>query len=103
MACIDDLSVVEASAARGASPHQQVLAGFQAYFRFVGERTAVFLAEYFGGMEAIESAALEQLQQAEEVGPKVAESIFEFFREPQNRESSRTRAPSMAPSMPGIS
>jgi DNA ligase (NAD+) len=54
--------------------------------RFVGERTAVFLAEYFGGMEAIESAAIEQLQQAEEVGPKVAESIFQFFREPRNRE-----------------
>src|SRR5580658_7302677 len=54
--------------------------------RFVGERTAVFLAEYFGSMEAIESATLEQLQQAEEVGPKVAESIFEFFREPRNRE-----------------
>jgi DNA ligase (NAD+) len=54
--------------------------------RFVGERTAVFLAEYFGSMEAIESATLEQLQQAEEVGPKVAESIFQFFREPRNRE-----------------
>jgi DNA ligase (NAD+) len=54
--------------------------------RFVGERTAVFLAEYFGSMEAIESAALEQLQQAEEVGPKIAESIFQFFREPRNRE-----------------
>jgi DNA ligase (NAD+) len=53
--------------------------------RFVGERTAVFLAEYFGSMEAIEAAALEQLQQAEEVGPKIAESIFQFFREPQNR------------------
>ena len=54
--------------------------------RFVGERTAVFLAEYFGSMEAIESATLEQLQQAEEVGPKVAESIYQFFREPRNRE-----------------
>jgi DNA ligase (NAD+) len=53
--------------------------------RFVGERTAVFLAEYFGSMEAIESAAPEQLQQAEEVGPKIAESIYQFFREPQNR------------------
>jgi DNA ligase (NAD+) len=54
--------------------------------RFVGERTAVFLAEYFGSMETIESATLEQLQQAEEVGPKVAESIYQFFREPRNRE-----------------
>ncbi|PWU11371.1 MAG: DNA ligase (NAD(+)) LigA [Terriglobia bacterium] len=54
--------------------------------RFVGERTAVFLAEAFGSMEAIASAGLEELQQAEEVGPKVAQSIFQFFREPRNQE-----------------
>ncbi len=54
--------------------------------RFVGERTAIFLAEHFGSMEKIGSATLEELQEAEEVGPKVAESIFQFFREPRNQE-----------------
>jgi DNA ligase (NAD+) len=54
--------------------------------RFVGERTAVFLAEAFGGMARIASASLEELQQAEEVGPKVAESISRFFSEPRNQE-----------------
>jgi DNA ligase (NAD+) len=54
--------------------------------RFVGERTAVFLAEALGGMDAIAGASLEELQRAEEVGPKVAESVFQFFREPRNRE-----------------
>jgi len=54
--------------------------------RFVGERTAVFLAEEFGGMDRIASARVEELQQAEEVGPKVAESVFQFFREPRNQE-----------------
>jgi DNA ligase (NAD+) len=54
--------------------------------RFVGERTAVFLAEAFGTMDRIISAGLDELQQAEEVGPKVAESIFQFFREPRNRD-----------------
>jgi DNA ligase (NAD+) len=54
--------------------------------RFVGERTAVFLAEAFGGMDAIAKASLEQLQQAEEVGPKVAENVFQFFREPRNQD-----------------
>jgi len=54
--------------------------------RFVGERTAVFLAEAFGSMDAIAKAGLDDLQQAEEVGPKVAESIFQFFREPHNGE-----------------
>jgi DNA ligase (NAD+) len=54
--------------------------------RFVGERTAVFLAEAFGSMDAIASAGLDQLQMAEEVGPKVAETVFQFFREPRNQE-----------------
>ena len=54
--------------------------------RFVGERTAVFLAEAFGSLDKIAQAAPEELQGAEEVGPRVAESICQFFREPRNRE-----------------
>src|SRR5579872_3325369 len=54
--------------------------------RFVGERTAVFLAEAFGSMDHIAGASDEELQEAEEVGPKVAEAIVEFFKEPRNRE-----------------
>jgi DNA ligase (NAD+) len=53
--------------------------------RFVGQRTAEFLAEHFGTMEKLEAATAEELQEAPEVGPKVAESIFVFFREPQNK------------------
>jgi DNA ligase (NAD+) len=52
--------------------------------RFVGERTAELLAEHFGAMEKIGAASIEELQEAPEVGPKVAESIYMFFREPQN-------------------
>ncbi len=54
--------------------------------RFVGERTAQFLAETFGSLDAIAEADIETLQKAEEVGPRVAQSIWEFFREPRNRE-----------------
>jgi DNA ligase (NAD+) len=54
--------------------------------RFVGERTAQLLAEAFGSMQRIAEADLEQLQAAQEVGPKVAQSIYEFFREPRNCE-----------------
>jgi DNA ligase (NAD+) len=54
--------------------------------RFVGERTAVFLAQAFGSMDAIEKASMGDLQQADEVGPKVAEAVYQFFREPRNRE-----------------
>ena len=54
--------------------------------RFVGERTAVFLAEAFGSLDRIAQASAEDLQRAEEVGPKVAESVCQFFREPHNQE-----------------
>jgi DNA ligase (NAD+) len=54
--------------------------------RFVGERTAVFLAEEFGNLDLIVRATVEDLQRAEEVGPKVAESVFQFFREPRNQD-----------------
>ncbi len=54
--------------------------------RFVGERTAGLLAEAFGSLDEIASGDVDTLQRAEEVGPKVAESIYQFFREPQNRE-----------------
>ena len=54
--------------------------------RFVGERTALFLAEEFGDLDKIASAHPDELQKAEEVGPKVAESIYQFFREPRNQD-----------------
>ena len=54
--------------------------------RFVGERTSVLLAEQFGSMDKIAAADLDQLQAAGEVGPRIAESIIQFFREPKNRE-----------------
>jgi len=66
------------------APLPRVLASLG--IRFVGERTAVFLAEHFGSLDGIASASLEELQSAEEVGPKVAESILLFFREPLNRD-----------------
>jgi DNA ligase (NAD+) len=54
--------------------------------RFVGERTAVFLAEAFGSLDRIAQASVDDLQRAEEVGPKVAESVYQFFHETHNQE-----------------
>jgi DNA ligase (NAD+) len=53
---------------------------------FVGERTAAILAETFGSLDEIAGADMEKLVTAEEVGPKVAHSIYSFFREPRNQE-----------------
>ena len=65
-------------------PLERVIYGLG--IRFVGERTAQFLAEHFGSMEALMKASEEELQEATEVGPRIAESIAEFFREPKNRK-----------------
>jgi DNA ligase (NAD+) len=65
-------------------PLERVIFGLG--IRFVGERTAEFLAEHFGAMDAIMNASLEQLQEVNEVGPRIAQSIVEFFRETKNRE-----------------
>jgi DNA ligase (NAD+) len=54
--------------------------------RFVGERTAQLLAEAFGSMDALVEASVEELQAVDEVGPRVAEAIHEFFAEEKNRQ-----------------
>src|SRR5205814_6947078 len=65
-------------------PLERVIYGLG--IRFVGERTAHFLAEHFGALDALVTAGEEELQQVEEVGPRIAKSIVEFFAEPKNRE-----------------
>jgi DNA ligase (NAD+) len=54
--------------------------------RNVGEVTAKDLARHFGTLDGLMDAAVEQLQEAPDVGPVVAESIAGFFREAHNRE-----------------
>src|ERR1700733_14797900 len=65
-------------------PLERVIYGLG--IRFVGERTAQFLAEHFGSMEALEKASVEDLQNVNEVGPRIAESIAEFFGVAANRD-----------------
>jgi len=65
-------------------PLERVIYGLG--IRMVGERTAQFLAEHFGSMEALANASVEELQSVNEVGPKIAESIAEFFSNPANRQ-----------------
>jgi DNA ligase (NAD+) len=54
--------------------------------RFVGERTAQVLAAHFGSLESLRKASREELEQVEEVGPKIAQSIVDFFNEKGNQE-----------------
>jgi DNA ligase (NAD+) len=54
--------------------------------RQVGEATAKDLARYFGGIDALMDASVEQLLQVRDVGPIVAQSIQTFFAQAHNRE-----------------
>jgi DNA ligase (NAD+) len=65
-------------------PLERVIYGLG--IRMVGERTAQFLAEHFGSMDALMNASQEELESVNEVGPRIAESIREFFDEPRNRD-----------------
>ena len=63
-------------------PLERVIYGLG--IRFVGERTAQFLAEHFGSIDPLMSASEEELQQVNEIGPRVSAAIREFFDEPKN-------------------
>jgi DNA ligase (NAD+) len=52
--------------------------------RYVGERTAQALADYFKGIDSLAKVSLDELIQIEDVGPKVGESIVFFFKQPEN-------------------
>jgi DNA ligase (NAD+) len=65
-------------------PLERVIYGLG--IRMVGERTAQFLAEHFGSLDALMAAGAEELQEVNEVGPRIAESIVEFFSDEHNRK-----------------
>ncbi len=54
--------------------------------REVGEATAAGLAAYFGTLEALEKASIDELQRVPDVGIVVATHVFNFFAEESNRE-----------------
>jgi DNA ligase (NAD+) len=52
----------------------------------VGEEAARKLATHFGSLDKLAGASVEELQQCEDIGPVMAESIHDFFRNPRNME-----------------
>lgn len=54
--------------------------------RNVGEETAQDLAEYFGSVDKIKDASLEELQKITDIGPQVSKNIYDWFREKRNSE-----------------
>lgn len=54
--------------------------------RYVGERTAQLLAEHFASIDAIAAAERDQLEEVDEVGPRISEAIVDFFQADRNKE-----------------
>jgi DNA ligase (NAD+) len=66
-----------------AAPLNRVLLGLG--IRHVGERTAQALAEHFGNIDDIIAADIPTLTAINDIGPKVATTIHEFFLNDRNR------------------
>ena len=52
--------------------------------RHVGAETAEVLASHFGGIDRLANTSREQLMSISAIGPKIAESITAFLRQPEN-------------------
>jgi DNA ligase (NAD+) len=52
--------------------------------RYVGETTAKVLASTVGNLSEFSGYSIEDLQNLEDVGPKVATSVYQFFHNPEN-------------------
>jgi DNA ligase (NAD+) len=63
-------------------PLQRVLLGLG--IRHVGERTAQALAEEFGSIDNLIAATEEELTRVNDIGPKVAATVREFFSNERN-------------------
>ena len=72
------------------TPFESVL--FAIGIRYVGRTVAEKLAKYFKNIDNLSKASFEDLRNAPEVGEKIAQSVFEFFRKADNqREVQRLR------------
>ena len=65
-------------------PFERVL--FAIGIRYVGETTAKKLARHFQNIDRLSSAAKEELLEVNDVGDRVADSIIDYFNNPENLE-----------------
>ena len=70
-------NLVNGVQASKAVPFERVLFGLG--IRYVGETVAKKLAKHYKSIEALSKATLEDLEQVDEIGIKIAESVVDFF------------------------
>jgi DNA ligase (NAD+) len=68
-------------------PFESVL--FAIGIRYVGRTVAEKLARYFKSIDNLAKASFEELRNAPEVGEKIAQSVFDFFRKADNQREIR--------------
>jgi len=76
-------NVLDAIEAGKTRPLWRFIAGLG--IRHVGSRSAQILAEQFGSLEALMDAGQEELETTEQVGPVMAESVYQYFRDRRHR------------------
>ena len=75
-------NIIKSIAGSADVPFERVL--YALGIRFVGETTARNIAVHFGSLDAVMTASAEQLEEAEEVGGRIASSVKEYFSDEHN-------------------
>ena len=53
--------------------------------RHIGGQSAQILAEYFGSLDALMAAEQQELAEIDQIGPTMAEGVYEYFRDTRNQ------------------
>jgi DNA ligase (NAD+) len=75
-------NVIDSIEASKTRPLWRLVAGLG--IRHIGGQTAQMLAEHFGSLDALMNASQAELDAVEQIGTKVAESVYEYFRNDRN-------------------
>ena len=69
--------------------------------RHIGGQSAQILAEHFGSLEKLMNATQEELEVIDQIGPTMAKSVHEYFRDPENcRVIEQLKAAGVRPEAP---
>ncbi len=77
-------NVIDAIEASKTQPLWRLIAALG--IRHIGSESAQILADYFGSLDALMQADVQKLEEIEQIGPTMAESVYQYFKKPVNRK-----------------